>query len=357
MNAPTAFGLGSSPRRVGLLYNQPVLAADDPDWASEAGVLETVEAVTAALGASGHEVIPLPVTGSAAALVEALSNQPLDVVFNLCEGLGGTGEGESQVAGLVELCGLPMTGAPSECLSLVRDKARTKWLLQGAGLPTPPFFCLAPGDELPEQALRQALDAGPWIVKPAREDASLGLGPDSVVSRFEALRDKTLELQARYGQVLVERFIAGRELNAGIVELGGPRLLPLSEILFQPGDTCRIVTYDAKWSPESRDFAATPVACPADLDPSLAERIGQVALAAFKITGCRDYARVDLRIDADGSPWILEINANPDLSPSAGLARAIRAAGIEYDEFPHQLVEQAWNRHFASRSADAASNA
>src|SRR5581483_10729466 len=104
------------------------------------------------------------------------------VVVNLCEGLGGTGAGEASVAGLVELCGLPLTGSPPECLALVRDKARTKWLLQGAGLPTAPFVYVAAGEPLAREALKSLLAAGPCLVKPAREDASLGISQQSVVT-------------------------------------------------------------------------------------------------------------------------------------------------------------------------------
>lgn len=329
---------------ISVLYNEPVLARESRDWASEAGVLETVEAVRAALQLHGHHLRLIPVKPPFDKLLAELTEPPVpDAVFNLCEGLEGTGHGESQVASLVELCGAEMTGSRSECLALVRDKPRTKWLLEGAGLPTPDFFMLEPSDALPAAELAAALARSPWIVKPAREDASLGIGPESVVTSYDALVRAVDGVRRRYGPVLIEQFIPGREFNVGILDVGGPRLLPLAEIMFdaQAGQAWQLVSYDAKWSPESPDFLSTPVRCPADVEPALADEIGRIALSAFRVTGCRDYARIDLRLDQAGRPWILEVNANPDLSPSAGLARALGAAGLSFDAVVHDLACQA----------------
>ena len=151
-----------------ILYNTPALAPDDPDYASEAGVLESVAAVEAALAEFGHRPRHL----SAGTLEELLTGLTTcaapDVVFNLFEGFGGVGRGEAVVAGLVELLGYPLTGSRAQCLDLVRDKARTKWLLAGAGLPTAPFELVAAGEPLCPQRLEQLLSLGPAIVKPAQ---------------------------------------------------------------------------------------------------------------------------------------------------------------------------------------------
>jgi len=331
---------------VSILYNQPVLPADHPDWASEAGVLEAVEAVEAALAKQGHRHRRLPVGASPTSIVAAIEAAPSDVIVNLCEGLQGTGAGESQVAGLLELCGVPFTGSDSECLSLLRDKARTKWLLLGAGLPTAAFRRLAPGDQRPRAALESLLAAGPAIVKPAREDGSLSIGLASVVTDMAALDRQIDEVERRYGDVLVEQFIEGREFNVGVLALPDPQALPLAEIEFRHrvGDRWKLVSYDAKWTPESPDFGGTPARCPAEAAPDLAAEIVRVSLAAFRLTGCRDYARVDLRLDERGGVFILEINPNPDISPSAGLARAIGVSGLSFDDFVGRLVETAVRR-------------
>ena len=359
---------------VAILYNEPVLPPEHGDFQQEAGVLESVAAFEGALGGSGHEVWRLGVGNSVQAVLERLSHRRPQVIVNFCEAFAGQTVGEPHLAALFELLAIPYTGSPPECLALVRDKARTKWLLAGAGLPTAPFVLLTPGDPLPKQPLATWLANGRLFVKPAAEDASLGISQESVVSNWPAL-ERQIEHVSKYGNVLVEPYIDGREFNIGVIALikgfrtlFPPRTdedatashkknssdplfvplpelecLPLAEIEFRTGSDTRwpIVTYDGKWSAGSAADRATPVRCPADVDGALADRIRKTALAAFRITGCRDYARVDLRVDRAGNIFILEVNANPDAGPNAGLARALGAAGIEYRDFVLQLVATA----------------
>jgi D-alanine-D-alanine ligase len=332
---------------VAILYNAPSLPPEHTDYAQEAGVLESVEAVEAALAVLRHSSQRLAVGPDPITLAEELGHTNADVLVNLFEGLHGTGAGESQVAGLLELSGLPFTGTGSEGLGLVRDKARTKWLLAGAGLPTPAFQLVATDEPMDARRFESALAAGPLIVKPAHEDASLGIGQASVVTEQASLELQIGKVRRRYGPVLVEQFISGREFNVAIVALPEARMLPLAEIEF-PNDgrvPWNVVTYDAKWDPASVEYdAGTPARCPADAAPELAAEIQRVSLAAFRLAGCRDYARVDLRVDSAGRVYILEINANPDISPSAGLARAIRISGLGYNGFVGGLVETAHRR-------------
>ncbi|HUY34936.1 MAG TPA: hypothetical protein VMV69_19470 [Pirellulales bacterium] len=330
-----------------ILYNAPSLPPEHADYAQEAGVLESVEAVEASLASLGHSSQRMAVGADPVSLALELGRTRADVLVNLFEGFHGSGEGESQVAGLLELRGLPFTGTGSDGLALVRDKARAKWLLAGAGLTTPDFQLVAPGAPLDVARFKSALAVGPLIVKPAHEDASLGIGQASVVTDLVSLASRIDEVGRRYGAMLVEQFIAGREFNAGIIALPEAEVLPLAEIEF-PSDgrvPWNVVTYDAKWTPGSVEFdAGTPVRCPAAAAPELAAEIRRVSLAAFRLAGCRDYARVDLRVDPHGRVFILEINANPDISPSAGLARAIRVSGLGYDDFVGRLLETARRR-------------
>lgn len=329
-----------------LLYNAPSLAKDHLDFASEAGVLESVTAISVALQAVGFRVSELAVDGSVAKLVEQLNSLRPDVVVNLCESFASRSAGEPHVAALLELLGLPYTGSPSECLALAHDKPRTKRLLVGAGMPTADYVEVCSGNLLPEVALREMLATGPLIVKPAREDASLGIGPESVVVDWPALTQQVDNIQKRYGDVLIERYVAGREFNVGIIELSDLQVLPLAEIEFQKNAPLPwpIITYAGKWKTQSTDDLATPVCCPAAVEPELAQRIQAAALAAYRILACRDYARIDLRVDHNGQPFLLEVNANPDIGPQAGLARMLHAAGISYDEFARRLVERAEGR-------------
>ena len=185
------------PLDVLILYNEPTLPRDDPDWAQEAGVQESVEAVTAALAKGGHRAGSIGASDSPHELVEQLAKlPPPDVVFNLFEGYGGVGHGEAEITGLVELLGHRLTGSPAECLALVRDKARTKWLLAGAGLPTAAFRLIGAGDPLDRDDLAMLLAEGPAIVKPAHEDGSLGIGPESIVRDLPALERQIGRIRA-----------------------------------------------------------------------------------------------------------------------------------------------------------------
>lgn len=321
-----------------MLHNEPDLSPAHPDHAQEAGVLVSVEAMGAVLAQAGHRVRRLGVRADPGELMAGLQApwRPA-VVVNLCEGFGGGGSGEAAVAGIIELMGISFTGSGSRCLSLVRHKGLTKALLRGAGLPTPDWVWARAGEPFPYEALAALVAGGPVIVKPADEDASLGIGADAVVADLEGARSRVVALRARFGDVLVERYVEGREVNAGWVD---GRVLPLAEVVFHPSGP-QFLSYDAKWDEASDAWAATPVVCPADLEPGLAAEIARVAGAAAALVGCRDYARIDLRVDRQGRPWILEVNGNPDLGPGAGLARMVRAAGGSVEAFYLGLVEGA----------------
>jgi D-alanine-D-alanine ligase len=328
---------------IAILFNEPTLPPDHADYDQEAGVLESVAAFECALSSAGHRVRQIGITDSVAPVIEGISPKRPNVIVNLCEGFGGHTGGEAHLASLLELLGVPYTGSPPECLALVRDKPRTKWLLRGAGLPTAPFVQVAPGELLPREPLVNWLANSPLFVKPAAEDASLGIGPESVVTDWPALERQVETVAARYGAMLIEPYIDGREFNVGVIELPELQCLPLAEIEFQASGDLRwpIVTYDGKWAAGSADDRATPVRCPAEVEQGLADAIRGAALTAYRVTGCRDYARIDFRVDRFGNIFILEVNANPDAGPRAGLARMLRAAGIGYDSFVERLVATA----------------
>jgi D-alanine-D-alanine ligase len=195
---------------------------------------------------------------------------------------------------------------------------------------------------VPENAL-----GWPVIVKPADQDASVGLDQGSVVTDHEKLSERVAYLLETYGgSVLVEQFIRGREFNVGVVEAPELRVLPVSEILFtDPSpDFWPIVTYDGKWKPGSRDYESTPPKYPADVAPRLRLKLERLATAAFRLLACRDYARVDFRVSATGKPYILEVNPNPDFSPTAGLAGGLMSAGLTHAGFTVDLVRRALAR-------------
>jgi D-alanine-D-alanine ligase len=328
--------------RVLILYNDPVLSLDHPDADSEHEILYTVEEVEKTLVKTGYEVGRLAVGRDPEVLLAGLSRHRPDVVFNLFEGLADQNETEAHAAGVLDWLRIPYTGSPYQTLCLARTKHLTKHLLQGAGLPTPEFMVV---QDLP---VPPCPIEWPVIVKPATQDASVGLDQGSVVTDQESLNERVAYLLETYGPpVLVEQFINGREFNVGLIETPeGLRVLPVSEILFvdkEPG-YWPLVTYDAKWKPGTRDYEATPPRYPATVTPRLHARLAALAIQAFRLLGCRDYARVDFRAKPTGKPYILEVNPNPDFSPTAGLSGGLISAGLTHDQFTVQLVQLALAR-------------
>ncbi len=247
------------------------------------------------------------------------------MVFNLFEGNLENTATESYVAGLLEWKGIPFTGSPMHTLSLARAKHLTKPLLRGAGLPTADFMVV---NELPVPACNLEW---PVIVKPAQQDASVGLDQESVCTNQLQLDQRAQYILETYGPpVLVEEFIHGREFNVALVELPELQALPPAEIVF-PADRpgfWPILTYDGKWKPGTDDYEITPPRYPADISPRMADRLGTIAKQAYRLLGCKDYARVDFRMKANGKPFILEVNPNPEISESAGFAGCLGSAKI-----------------------------
>jgi D-alanine-D-alanine ligase len=200
--------------------------------------------------------------------------------------------------------------------------------------------------------------AWPVIVKPSDQDASVGIDQGSVVSSPKQLEQRVKYLLDEYkAPVLVEEFIPGREFNVGLVENPELRVLPLEEIAFvrdEPG-SWPIVTYDAKWKPGSADDRATPSKTSATVSPRLKSRLERLAKQAFRVLGCRDYARVDFRVKAPAKPYILEVNPNPSFNPNSGLACSLVAAGLPWEDFAVQTVQRALarGRRRVRRSDDA----
>lgn len=327
--------------RVLILYNEPVLAEDHPDADSEHEIHYTVEEVEKALSGVGHDVRRLGVCRDPGELIAGIRREKPDVVFNLFEGLADQSDTEAHACGMLDWLGVPYTGSPYLTLCLARNKHLTKHLLQGAGLPTPAFQVI---EQLPAPECRLGW---PVIVKPATQDASVGLDQGSVVTDQRSLEKRAAYLLENYGgPVLAEQFIRGREFNLGLIESPELQVLPPGEILFTDPDPAfwPIVTYDAKWKPGTRDYDSTPPAYPANVKARLRERLETLAKQAFRLLGCRDYARVDFRVGPTGRPYILEVNPNPDFSPLAGLSGGLQSAGLTHASFAAQLVQMALAR-------------
>jgi D-alanine-D-alanine ligase len=345
---PSAKALAArTPKRravsVAVLYNVDYEDGSpdaDPGYAARADVGVVAEQVADALADGAHEPCLVPVDGDLAALRARLAELEPDCAFNLCESLAGDARLESAVPLLLELLGVTFTGSAPEALSHALYKDRVKRRLEAAGVPTPRARVLKrPGDpcDLPF----------PLIVKPAREDGSVGIAWDSVVYDAAALARKVADLVGRLRQpCLVEEFIEGREFNVALLGYPTARALPLSEIDFSglPAGCPRVVSYDAKWCEGSAaDLGTVPRLHP-ELPNALAARVRKVAVEAFRAVGVRDYGRVDVRLSPRGVPFVVDVNPNSDLARNAGLARAAAGVGIEYSALIRLLVRYALRR-------------
>lgn len=328
--------------KVAVCYN---LAAATPirgehqDRISEAGAETEAKAVADALRRLGHVAALIPLGTEVVSFIGKLQLLRPAVIFNLCEGFRGDSAKEMHIAALYELLDIPYTGSPSLCLALTQNKALTKDILVRHGLPTPDYFCVKLNEATPKVTLSY-----PLIVKPCSEDASLSIGPESIVHNEAALKKRIRYIHDRYSQdALVETFISGREFNVAV--LGNPPTgaLPLSEIVFAKNLKAPIVSYAGKWETASADYQGTTPLCPALVDEKLRKKIEQIAIKACRLFGCRDYARVDMRMQGD-VPHILEINANPDICPAAGFARAAQAAGHDYPTLIQRILNMALTR-------------
>ena len=300
----------------------------------------TVADIEGGLKASGFSTSLLPLRNAAglegfAKSVYAAS--PDSLIFNLCEGAFSKSSFEMNVAALFELYG-PLA------LGLALDKGMAKDILKMRGVPTPEYAVM---DAAPEE-MPPGLDF-PLIVKPLREDASVGIDSKAVVSSLKELRERVEFITKRYLQpAIVEEFIDGREFNIAVLGNGaGKRALPPSEILFVdfPEDKPKIICYEAKWVEESPLFMKTVPSCPADVSDAMRAELQATALKAYGVLGCRDYARVDMRVGFDGKIKVLEVNPNPDISSNAGFARAAKASGLEYPDLVAAIVEAAESRY------------
>ena len=325
--------------KVALVYNEPLPGRYQATGEEKAvlGVLESVDAVRKALIELNYDVILLPLVLPIEQAYDKLCKLSADLVFNLFEGFPGYPETELLIPQYLESINIPYTGCSTAALQLGLDKARSKECLIQAGITTPAFQLLTP------ENLSSFKLEFPCIVKPFAEDASHGLTEDSVVRNTESLSRQVTTVSLNYGgKALVEEFVEGREFNATVLGKGELSVLPVGEITYNlPAGKPRVLTFEAKWEKGSEYYKKTPVVCPAKIDDVEKERIGKVALAAFKVVIGHGYARVDMRLDSQNRVNVIEVNPNPDISPDTGAARQAKAAGMTYTQFIEKIVSLA----------------
>jgi D-alanine-D-alanine ligase len=335
--------------RVIVIFNRDFEGAEgDPENKAREDIKGIADNVVSLLTRAGLVADGLGVTDDVFGAVEGIKAFAPDVVFNLCESIGGDNRFEPLLPLLLDREGIAYTGSGPLTLSIALHKHKAKEILRARGVPTPEALHLTTPDVSP------ILEMGipfPMIVKPSREDASVGISSESVVHDRAALEKRVAYVLSHYRQpALVERYIEGREIYVSMLGRpdGPPQIFPFYEIDFSlmPADRPRIVSFEGKWVEASDEFIGTkPVLC-AGLSPEEQARITSVALRAFEALEIRDYARLDIRLSTTGpdagTPYAIDVNPNCDLSDEAGgYAKAARAAGLGYDEVIRRIVDLA----------------
>jgi D-alanine-D-alanine ligase len=307
---------------------------------------ETIEAVKAALEAGGHTVIPL---NTDRLLPAVLSEASFDIVFNIATGFYGDTK-QADVPAMLEYLRIPHTGSGVLAEVLATHKPTMKTVLLARGLPTPPFQHFRDGSEPLDPTLRF-----PLIVKLPFEGGSLGMTPDSVVQNEAALRVQLALLLDKYRQgALAEAYLDGREFTVAVLGNIPPYMLPIVERRYfddiriqldTPEPTTEIMAKqitgrDVEYIQYNSDSVA-----PADLTPDEAQQIESAAIGAYQALGCRDWARIDLRMDDRGTAYLFDVNLEPAIAPEYAVARAARAAGWTYTALVNRILEHALERY------------
>jgi D-alanine-D-alanine ligase len=299
-------------------------------------VLTQVEAIERSLESIGHPSARIAFTRDLVSFINGVKGKGVDIVLNLCETVDEDPGLAWHPPAVLELLGISFSGSPSTALMLTADKILTKQLLKASSISTPGYLVYPD-----KHALDPSLLQFPVIVKPRFEDASIGIDQESIFEDEGSLEKGLERLNKSFGALLVEEYISGREFNISVFGYPVARVLPIAEIDFSafPEGLYPIVGYRAKWNKDSFEYQHTPRIFPGELPQVLLKKMEKTALECFHLFQLRDYGRVDLRLDDHDEVYVLEVNANPCLSPDAGLAASFQRSGMGYSELVAQLVD------------------
>jgi len=327
--------------KVGITYNlkkefsqrenQPI------DFLEEFDSEETIDAIRKVLESEGHKVIKL---GGDAGLIDRLRQTSVDIVFNIAEGLQGRNR-EAHIPALLEFLNIPYTGSDPLTLSLTLDKAMAKRVVMSQNIPTPRFKKVGRMEDLDGSDLHY-----PLFVKLCYEGSSKGVRLDSKILNPQSLEERARGLLKTYGSpLLVEEFVKGPEFTVGILGNKDPIVLGVMQIEIKgrpPEESIYSLEIKREWEEKVRYH------CPPSIDQDLLKKIEEVALRSYQALECRDVSRVDIRVGEDNTPYFLEINPLPGLSPAYGdLVIIARSIGWDYDRlvktiFHHALKRYGW---------------
>ncbi len=298
--------------------------------------ISTIEAIEREIKALGHKTALIEAEADA---MRKLMRERPDFVFNVAEGVG-RGARESQIPMMLDMLGIPYTGSDALTLGITLDKQRTQEILSYHRVPTPRFQIFRTGEEKLARRMRF-----PLFVKPIGEGSSIGISKNSLVKNEKELRKVACGIISKHGQAAIaEKFIEGREFTVPL--LGNPpKVLPLVEIDFShlPTDAPRFDCYDVKWVYEDRTI------CPPEIDKRTLRRIEKITRKAFEVLGCRDICRMDVRVDDNGMPYIIDVNALPGLIPEpeehSRFPASCYSLGMNYGDIIREILHCAFRRH------------
>ena len=303
---------------------------------------EDVQAVYEALKKAGHSPVYVRLDGTPESLV-ALAKSQSDLLFNLVESFAGDDRQDTNVAGYLELLGRRFTGAGSSGLYLAQDKNLAKKIFTFHGIHTPYFSIVYRGRTEHSHDIKF-----PVIVKPAREDGSIGIHFGAVCGSIKELMERIDYIHAEFDSpALIEEYIEGRELYVGVLGNDKPEALPVVELDLSklPEGIPKIAGSEVKWEEDTAAYKATKPFFPDDLDEETTAKLQETAVQAFQALQLQDYGRIDFRLAPDGTVHVLEVNPNPYLLPTAELAMASKKSGRSYTELVGGIVDFAMRRY------------
>jgi D-alanine-D-alanine ligase len=270
-----------------------------------------------------------------------------EIVFNVAEGANGISR-EAQIPAMLEMLQIPYTGSDPLTLSLCLDKSRTKEVLTYHKIPNSKFVVSFGENGFAGSELRF-----PLMIKPIGEGSSKGIFNSSYVNDHETLEKTLAENVLKYNQpFIVEEYLPGREFTVAVIGNGSEaRTLPIVEMNFNqlPSYMIPIYSYEAKWILDTRDNPLDIFTCPAKIDPDLEKKISELVLRTYNVLNCKDWSRIDVRLDADGEPNIIEVNPLPGMLPNPDdnscYPKAARAAGMSYEETINAVLNSAAKRY------------
>lgn len=320
--------------KIAIVYNRPAQTGE-ANWQSSQDVLQQVEAVERSLRELDVDCLSIPFDRDIAAFIATVKEEKIEAIFNLCESVDDDARLIGHPAAVFELLGLPFTGSGSFSLMLTTDKLLSKRQLAAAGFRTPDYLAYDGGD------MSALLDfALPAIIKPRLEDASIGIDQDSIVFKKKELKEKLPVFYKKYGPLLLEQFIDGREFNISLFGYPTAHTLPVAEIDFStfPKELQKIVGYRAKWDENAFEYHNTRRLFPQKLPHLLERNLRKVATGAFKLFMLRDYGRIDMRMDDLGKIYVLEANANPCITPDAGFIAAAGQCKMSFTDIVRDFI-------------------